>query len=414
MANLWHENLVLVELVKSDMTKKYNTKNYDYLVVGAGPFGMIFAYEAAKRGKKSLIVEKRPYIGGNMHTHTEHGITVHDFGAHIFHTDNKEVWDYIRQFADFNGFQNQVVANYKGTLYNLPFNMNTFYQMWGTKTPDEAHAKIEEQKNAALKDLGDRQPRNLEEQAISLIGTDIYNKLIKGYTEKQWGRKATELPAFIIKRLPVRFIYDNNYFNHRYQGIPVGGYTQIFERMLEQSNGLVDVLTDTDFFDDKETLLSEFPRVLYTGMIDQFFDYKFGELEYRSLRFEHEVIDSDNYQGNSVINYTDAETPYTRVMEWKHFDGLADEGKTIITKEYPQDWDRSKEAYYPVNNDENTRIYKAYAKEARDNHPEIIFGGRLGKYRYFDMDQVFNDAFNTVRQEFDINQDFNFAHDEVK
>lgn len=396
------------------MTKKYNTKNYDYLVVGAGPFGMIFAYEAAKRGKKSLIVEKRPYIGGNMHTHTEHGITVHDFGAHIFHTDNKEVWDYIRQFADFNGFQNQVVANYKGTLYNLPFNMNTFYQMWGTKTPDEAHAKIEEQKNAALKDLGDRQPRNLEEQAISLIGTDIYNKLIKGYTEKQWGRKATELPAFIIKRLPVRFIYDNNYFNHRYQGIPVGGYTQIFERMLEQSNGLVDVLTDTDFFDDKETLLSEFPRVLYTGMIDQFFDYKFGELEYRSLRFEHEVIDSDNYQGNSVINYTDAETPYTRVMEWKHFDGLADEGKTIITKEYPQDWDRSKEAYYPVNNDENTRIYKAYAKEARDNHPEIIFGGRLGKYRYFDMDQVFNDAFNTVRQEFDINQDFNFANDEVK
>ncbi|MBS0957631.1 UDP-galactopyranose mutase [Leuconostoc pseudomesenteroides] len=396
------------------MTKKYNTKNYDYLVVGAGPFGMIFAYEAAKRGKKSLIVEKRPYIGGNMHTHTEHGITVHDFGAHIFHTDNKEVWDYIRQFADFNGFQNQVVANYKGTLYNLPFNMNTFYQMWGTKTPDEAHAKIEEQKNAALKDLGDRQPRNLEEQAISLIGTDIYNKLIKGYTEKQWGRKATELPAFIIKRLPVRFIYDNNYFNHRYQGIPVGGYTQIFERMLEQSNGLIDVLTDTDFFDDKETLLSEFPRVLYTGMIDQFFDYKFGELEYRSLRFEHEVIDSDNYQGNSVINYTDAETPYTRVMEWKHFDGLADEGKTIITKEYPQDWDRSKEAYYPVNNDENTRIYKAYAKEARDNHPEIIFGGRLGKYRYFDMDQVFNDAFNTVRQEFDINQDFNFAHDEVK
>lgn len=396
------------------MTKKYNTKNYDYLVVGAGPFGMIFAYEAAKRGKKSLIVEKRPYIGGNMHTHTEHGITVHDFGAHIFHTDNKEVWDYIRQFADFNGYQNQVVANYKGTLYNLPFNMNTFYQMWGTTTPDEAHAKIEAQKNAALKDLGDRQPRNLEEQAISLIGTDIYNKLIKGYTEKQWGRKATELPAFIIKRLPVRFIYDNNYFNHRYQGIPVGGYTQIFERMLEQSNGLVDVLTDMDFFDDKETLLAEFPRVLYTGMIDQFFDYKFGELEYRSLRFEHEVIDSDNYQGNSVINYTDAETPYTRVMEWKHFDGLADEGKTIITKEYPQEWDRSKEAYYPVNNDENTKIYKAYAKEARDNHPEIIFGGRLGKYRYFDMDQVFNDAFNTVRQEFDINRDFNFAHDEVK
>lgn len=396
------------------MTNKFNTKNYDYLIVGAGPFGMIFAYEAAKRGKKSLVIEKRPYIAGNMHTHTEHGITVHDFGAHIFHTDNKEVWDYIRRFASFNGYQNQVVANYKGTLYNLPFNMNTFYQMWGTKTPDEAKAKIEAQKQVALKDLGDKQPSNLEEQAISLIGTDIYEKLIKGYTEKQWGRPATELPAFIIKRLPVRFIYDNNYFNHRYQGIPVGGYTQIFEQMLSEADGLVDVLTDTDFFDHKEKLLAEFPRVLYTGMIDQFFDYKFGELEYRSLRFEHELIDSENYQGNAVINYTDAQTPYTRVMEWKHFDGLADEGKTIITREYPQEWNRSKEAYYPVNNDKNTQIYKQYAKEARQNHPEIIFGGRLGKYRYFDMDQVFNDALNTVREEFNVPESFNFAHDVTK
>lgn len=396
------------------MTNKFNTKNYDYLIVGAGPFGMIFAYEAAKRGKKSLVIEKRPYIAGNMHTHTEHGITVHDFGAHIFHTDNKEVWDYIRRFASFNGYQNQVVANYKGTLYNLPFNMNTFYQMWGTKTPDEAKAKIEAQKQVALKDLGDKQPSNLEEQAISLIGTDIYEKLIKGYTEKQWGRPATELPAFIIKRLPVRFIYDNNYFNHRYQGIPVGGYTQIFEQMLSEVDGLVDVLTDTDFFDHKEELLAEFPRVLYTGMIDQFFDYKFGELEYRSLRFEHELIDSENYQGNAVINYTDAQTPYTRVMEWKHFDGLADEGKTIITREYPQEWNRSKEAYYPVNNDKNTQIYKQYAKEARQNHPEIIFGGRLGKYRYFDMDQVFNDALNTVREEFNVPESFNFAHDVTK
>lgn len=396
------------------MTNKFNTKNYDYLIVGAGPFGMIFAYEAAKRGKKSLVIEKRPYIAGNMHTHTEHGITVHDFGAHIFHTDNKEVWDYIRRFASFNGYQNQVVANYKGTLYNLPFNMNTFYQMWGTKTPDEAKAKIEAQKQVALKDLGDKQPSNLEEQAISLIGTDIYEKLIKGYTEKQWGRPATELPAFIIKRLPVRFIYDNNYFNHRYQGIPVGGYTQIFEQMLSEADGLVDVLTDTDFFDHKEELLAEFSRVLYTGMIDQFFDYKFGELEYRSLRFEHELIDSENYQGNAVINYTDAQTPYTRVMEWKHFDGLADEGKTIITREYPQEWNRSKEAYYPVNNDKNTQIYKQYAKEARQNHPEIIFGGRLGKYRYFDMDQVFNDALNTVREEFNVPESFNFAHDVTK
>ena len=396
------------------MTNKFNTKNYDYLIVGAGPFGMIFAYEAAKRGKKSLVIEKRPYIAGNMHTHTEHGITVHDFGAHIFHTDNKKVWDYIRRFASFNGYQNQVVANYKGTLYNLPFNMNTFYQMWGTKTPDEAKAKIESQKQVALKDLGDKQPSNLEEQAISLIGTDIYEKLIKGYTEKQWGRPATELPAFIIKRLPVRFIYDNNYFNHRYQGIPVGGYTQIFEQMLSEADGLVDVLTDTDFFDHKAELLAEFPRVLYTGMIDQFFDYKFGELEYRSLRFEHELIDSENYQGNAVINYTDAQTPYTRVMEWKHFDGLADEGKTIITREYPQEWNRSKEAYYPVNNDKNTQIYKQYAKEARQNHPEIIFGGRLGKYRYFDMDQVFNDALNTVREEFNVPESFNFAHDVTK
>ncbi len=409
-----HVKLKYVRYNGDIMVNKFNTKNYDYLVVGAGPFGMIFAHEAAKRGKKSLIVEKRPYIAGNTHTHVEHGITVHDFGAHIFHTDNKEVWDYIRQFANFNGYQNQVVANYKGTLYNLPFNMNTFYQMWGTKTPDEAQAKIDEQKKLALKDLGDRQPRNLEEQAISLIGTDIYEKLIKGYTEKQWGRKATELPAFIIKRLPVRFIYDNNYFNHRYQGIPVGGYTQIFERMLAESNGLVDVLTDTDFFDHKEDLLAEFPRILYTGMIDQFFDYKFGELEYRSLRFEHEVIASNNYQGNAVINYTDAETPYTRVMEWKHLDGLADEGKTIITKEYPQEWDRSKEAYYPVNDDKNTKIYKQYAQEARQKQTNIIFGGRLGKYRYFDMDQVFNDAFNTVRQEFDIDANFNFAHDNIQ
>lgn len=393
---------------------EFNTKNYDYLIVGAGPFGMVFAYEAAKRGKRSLIIEKRPHIAGNTYTHTEHGITVHDFGAHIFHTDNKEVWDYVRQFATFNGFQNQVIANYKGSLYNLPFNMNTFYEMWGTKTPQEAKDKIEEQKQAALKDLGDRQPRNLEEQAISLIGTDIYEKLIKGYTEKQWGRKATELPAFIIKRLPVRFIYDNNYFNHRYQGIPVGGYTQIFEQMVADSNGLVDILTDTDFFDHKETLLSEFPRIIYTGMIDQFFDYQYGELEYRSLRFESEVLDNDNYQGNAVINYTDAQTPYTRVMEWKHFDGLADDGKTIITREYPQDWDRTKEAYYPVNDERNTQIYKQYAKIARQTQPNILFGGRLGKYRYFDMDQVINDALNTVRQEFNIPQNFNFAHDKIE
>ncbi|AVI94878.1 UDP-galactopyranose mutase [Oenococcus oeni] len=385
------------------MANKYNTKKYDYLIVGAGPFGSIFAYEAAKFGKRSLIVEKRPHIGGNMYTHTENGITVHDYGAHIFHTDNKEVWNFVNKFADFNNYQNQVIANYQGELYNLPFNMNTFYEMWGVKTPAEAKAKIEEQK----KEAGiSGQPRNLEEQAISLIGTDIYRKLIKGYTEKQWGRKATELPAFIIKRLPVRFIFDNNYFNHRYQGIPIGGYTQLFDKWL--SSDLIDVKTNADFFEHKDDYIKEFPRIVYTGMIDRFFDYRFGELEYRSLKFESETLDTDNYQGNSVINYTDAKTPYTRVMEWRHFDGLADKGKTIITREYPQNWDRSKEAYYPVNNEKNTEIYKKYAKLARQHKDQFIFGGRLGLYRYFDMDQVINATFNTVRQEFHLSAEFSF------
>ncbi len=384
-------------------TNKYNTKKYDYLIVGAGPFGSIFAYEAAKFGKRSLIVEKRPHIGGNMYTHTENGITVHDYGAHIFHTDNKEVWNFVNKFADFNNYQNQVIANYQGELYNLPFNMNTFYEMWGVKTPAEAKAKIEEQK----KEAGiSGQPRNLEEQAISLIGTDIYRKLIKGYTEKQWGRKATELPAFIIKRLPVRFIFDNNYFNHRYQGIPIGGYTQLFDKWL--SSDLIDVKTNADFFEHKDDYIKEFPRIVYTGMIDRFFDYRFGELEYRSLKFESETLDTDNYQGNSVINYTDAKTPYTRVMEWRHFDGLADKGKTIITREYPQNWDRSKEAYYPVNNEKNTEIYKKYAKLARQHKDQFIFGGRLGLYQYFDMDQVINATFNTVRQEFKLSNSYVF------
>ncbi len=384
-------------------TNKYNTKKYDYLIVGAGPFGSIFAYEAAKFGKRSLIVEKRPHIGGNMYTHTENGITVHDYGAHIFHTDNKEVWNFVNKFADFNNYQNQVIANYQGELYNLPFNMNTFYEMWGVKTPAEAKAKIEEQK----KEAGiSGQPRNLEEQAISLIGTDIYRKLIKGYTEKQWGRKATELPAFIIKRLPVRFIFDNNYFNHRYQGIPIGGYTQLFDKWL--SSDLIDVKTNADFFEHKDDYIKEFPRIVYTGMIDRFFDYRFGELEYRSLKFESETLDTDNYQGNSVINYTDAKTPYTRVMECRHFHGLADKGKTIITREYPQNWDRSKEAYYPVNNEKNTEIYKKYAKLAREHKDQFIFGGRLGLYQYFDMDQVINATFNTVRQEFKLSNSYVF------
>lgn len=373
---------------------KYNTKNYDYLIVGAGPYGSIFAYEAAKRGKRSLIIERRPSIGGNMATHKEHGINVHDFGAHIFHTDNKEVWDYVNQFTEFNGYINQVVADYKGERYNLPFNMNTFYQMWGVKTPKEAQEKIAQQRQAAGIS---KTPQNLEEQAISLIGTDIYTKLIKGYTEKQWGRKATELPAFIIRRLPVRYIYDNNYFNHRYQGVPVDGYTAIFDKML--ASDLIDIQLNTDFFEDKETYLKEFPRVIYTGMIDQFFDYQFGELEYRSVRFESETFENDNEQGNAVINYTDAETPFTRVMEWRHFDKKADDGFTILTKEYPQDWDRSKEAYYPVNDAKNSELFKKYKSEANkvDN---VIFGGRLGNYQYYDMDQVFGAALKAVEKEF--------------
>ncbi|KSU11649.1 UDP-galactopyranose mutase [Lactococcus lactis] len=373
---------------------KYNTKNYDYLIVGAGPYGSIFAYEAAKRGKRSLIIERRSSIGGNMATHKEHGINVHDFGAHIFHTDNKEVWDYVNQFTEFNGYINQVVADYKGERYNLPFNMNTFYQMWGVKTPKEAQDKIAQQRQAAGIS---KTPQNLEEQAISLIGTDIYTKLIKGYTEKQWGRKATELPAFIIRRLPVRYIYDNNYFNHRYQGVPVDGYTAIFDKML--ASDLIDVQLNTDFFEDKETYLKEFPRVIYTGMIDQFFDYQFGELEYRSVRFEAETFENNNEQGNAVINYTDAETPFTRVMEWRHFDKKADDGFTILTKEYPQDWDRSKEAYYPVNDAKNSDLFKKYKSEA-NKVANVIFGGRLGNYQYYDMDQVFGAALKAVEKEF--------------
>ena len=373
---------------------KFNKKNYDYLIVGAGPYGSIFAHEAAKHGKKSLIIERRSHIGGNMYTHKEHGINVHDYGAHIFHTDNKMVWDYVNQFTEFNNYINQVVANYKGELYNLPFNMNTFYQMWGVKTPEEAAAKIEEQKEkAGISGI----PKNLEEQAISLIGTDIYHKLIKGYTEKQWGRKATELPSFIIRRLPVRYTFDNNYFNHRYQGVPVDGYTAIFDKMLDSD--LIDVQTGVDFFSDKEVFLEEFPKIVYTGMIDQFFDYSFGELEYRSVRFETETVKSDNIQGNAVINYTDAETPYTRVMEWRHFDKKADEGYTILTKEFPQNWDRTKEAYYPVNDEKNSKLFRKYKEETK-KYPNVIFGGRLGNYQYYDMDQVFGVALKAVEKEF--------------
>lgn len=375
---------------------KYNKKSYDYLIVGCGPYGAVWAHEAAKAGKRVLIIEKRSHIGGNMYTHKDHGINVHEYGAHIFHTDNKEIWEYINQFTEFNGYINQVIADYKGELYNLPFNMNTFYQMWGVKTPAEAQEKIASQRAEAGIE---GHPQNLEEQAISLIGTDIYQKLIKGYTEKQWGRSATDLPSFIIRRLPVRFTFDNNYFNHRYQGVPVDGYTPIFEKMLDSE--LIDVQVNTDFFEEKEVFLKEFPKIVYTGMIDQFFDYRFGELEYRSVRFESELFEEENHQGNAVINYTDVETPYTRVMEWKHFDNQSDDGITIVTKEYPQDWDRSKEAYYPVNDKKNTDIFKQYSKEAR-KHSNIIFGGRLGNYQYYDMDMVISVALKAVKKDLGI------------
>ncbi|MCT4396509.1 UDP-galactopyranose mutase [Periweissella beninensis] len=381
-----------------------NQKKYDYLVVGAGPFGAIFAHEVARLGKRILVIEKRPFIGGNLHTHEQYGIHIHDFGAHIFHTDNKEVWQYINQFAEFNSYTNQVIANYKGELYNLPFNMNTFYQMWGVKTPLEAQQKIEQQKQASGIT---GTPKNLQEQAISLIGTDIYEKLIKGYTEKQWGRLATELPAFIIKRLPVRFTFDNNYFNHRYQGVPIGGYTQIFDKLL--ANELIDVQLNTDFLANKAKYLAEFPKIIYTGMIDQFYDYSYGELEYRSLKFETEVLNMDNYQGNAVINYTERKVPYTRVMEWKHFEfGKGQQDKTIITREFPQNWDRTKEAYYPINDQKNTELYKKYRQQAQTDQ-QILFGGRLGKYRYYDMDQVIHDVLLTIKKEFSLPDNYQFV-----
>ncbi len=371
-------------------------KKYDYLVVGAGLFGATFAYEAAKRGKRIKVIEKRDHIAGNIYTKEVDGIQVHQYGAHIFHTSNKEVWDYVNQFAEFNRYTNSPVANYKGEMYNLPFNMNTFSQMWGVRTPAEAMAKINEQRQ----EMAGKEPQNLEEQAISLIGRDIYEKLIKGYTEKQWGQKATELPAFIIRRLPVRLVYDNNYFNDTYQGIPVGGYTQIVEKMLDSD--LIDVETGVDFFDKKNAYLKDYPKIVFTGMIDQFFDYQLGELQYRSLRFETEEKNIGNYQGNAVINYTDAETPYTRIIEHKHFEfGKGDKDKTVITREYPADWHRGDEPYYPINNQRNNELYKQYAKLASEEANNVIFGGRLGQYRYYNMDQVLHAALTAVNKEFD-------------
>ncbi|WP_100406484.1 UDP-galactopyranose mutase [Bacillus solitudinis] len=364
---------------------------YDYLIVGAGLFGSVFAYEANKRGKKCLVVDKRDHIGGNVYTEQIEGINVHKYGAHIFHTNDQKIWEYVNGFAEFNRYTNSPIANYKGEIYNLPFNMNTFNKLWGVVTPDEAKAKIEHQK----KEAGVTEPKNLEEQAISLIGTDIFEKLIKGYTEKQWGRPAKELPAFIIKRLPVRFTYDNNYFNDRYQGIPIGGYTSIIEKMLEG----IDIKLNVDFFELRRELEGLANKVVYTGMIDQYFSYTFGVLDYRSLRFETKVLaETDNYQGNAVVNYTDKDTPYTRIIEHKHFE-FGTQDKTIITEEYPSEWKPGDEPYYPINDSKNNEIYRKY-KALADNEKNVIFGGRLANYKYFDMHQVIGSALATVDKEF--------------
>ena len=365
-------------------------KKYDYLIVGSGLFGSIFAYEATKRGKKCLVIEKRNHIGGNIYCKNVEGINVHKYGAHIFHTSNKKVWEYVNNLAEFNNYINSPVANYRGELYNLPFNMNTFYQLWKVKTPAEARAKIEEQ----LSEININEPKNLEEQAIKLIGRDVYEKLVKGYTEKQWGKRATELPAFIIKRLPVRFTFDNNYFNDRYQGIPIGGYNTIINRLLDG----IEVKLNTDFFKDREHFESLADKIVFTGMIDEFYEYKFGELEYRSLRFEDEVLDEENHQGNAVVNYTEFEIPYTRIIEHKHFE-YGNQEKTVITREYPAIWEKGKEPYYPINNEKNNSIYSKY-KELAEKETNIIFGGRLAEYKYYDMHNVIEKALECIEKEF--------------
>ena len=365
---------------------------YDYLIVGAGLYGAVFAYEAKKRGKKCLVIDKRPHIAGNIYTESVEGINVHKYGAHIFHTSDKEIWEYINNFAEFNNYINSPVAVYKDELYNLPFNMNTFSKMWNIKTPDEAKAIIA----AQIAELGIEEPKNLEEQALKLVGTDVYTKLIKGYTQKQWGRKCTELPSFIIKRLPLRFTYDNNYFNDRYQGIPIGGYTAVIEKMLDGT----DVLLNTDYFDYIKENPDIAGKVVYTGTIDRFYNYCYGALQYRSVRFETEILDSENYQGNAVVNYTDAEVPYTRIIEHKHFE-FGKQPKTVISREYSAEWTEGADPYYPVNDDENSKLYMKY-KALADKEDGVIFGGRLGEYKYYDMDKVIRAALNMVKEEFGI------------
>ncbi len=357
---------------------------YDFLIVGSGLFGSVFAHEEALKGKKCLVIEKRPHIGGNIYTEKMEGINVHKYGAHIFHTSDKKIWDYINQFAEFNRYTNSPVARYKNEVYNLPFNMNTFNKLWGVFTPDEAKTKIAEE----LADVKILEPKNLEEQAIKLVGKTIYEKLVKGYTEKQWGMKATELPPFIIKRLPVRFTYDNNYFNDLYQGIPIGGYTQIVEKMLANPN--IEVCLNCDFFNNRSELENIAKKIIFTGPVDKFYNYRFGQLEYRSVRFETEILDTDNFQGNAVVNYTEYEVPYTRIIEHKHFE-FGTQSKTVISREYSDKWTAEKEPYYPINNEANNILYKKYAELAA-SEPDVIFGGRLGQYKYYDMHVVISEA----------------------
>ena len=361
---------------------------YDFLIVGAGLFGAVFAQEAKKAGKKCLVIEKRGHIAGNIYTKEVEVIQVHEYGAHIFHTSNQEVWNYVNQFAEFNRYTNAPVANYKGEIYNLPFNMNTFHKLWGVASPKEAKEKIESQKRERA--VG--RPKNLEEQAINLVGPDVYEKLVKGYTEKQWGRRATELPAFIIKRLPVRFTYDNNYFDDNYQGIPIGGYTKMVEKMLEGT----EVRLNKDFFAQREHYQGLAGAVVYTGMVDEYFGYCFGELEYRSLRFESEVLEEENYQGNAVVNYTEYEVPYTRVIEHKHFE-YGTQPKTVVTREYPKAWSKGDEPYYPLNDEKNAELYGRYQELAR-KEGNVIFGGRLGQYKYYDMDDTIEAALQCAKE----------------
>ena len=362
---------------------------YDYLIVGSGLFGSVFAYEATKAGKKCLVIDKRSHIAGNIYTENILGINVHKYGAHIFHTNNKKVWEYINNFAEFNRYTNSPIAIYKDELYNLPFNMNTFNKLWGVTTPNQAREKIAQE----LRNVNVKEPQNLEEQAIKLVGRTIYEKLIKGYTEKQWGKSAKELPPFIIKRLPVRFTYDNNYFNDLYQGIPMGGYTKIIEKLLSG----IDLKLNYDYFSHKNELANVAKKVVFTGPIDRFYEYCFGELEYRSLRFESETLNIENYQGNAVVNYTDFDVPYTRIIEHKHFE-FGTGPQTIITREYPDSWNKGKEPYYPINDDKNNILYEKY-KDLSKNDKNVIFGGRLGEYKYYDMDKVIENALNTIQKE---------------